>query len=76
MLFRSNDAVAVKVIDHDVSYHSLHELAGNRRQGDGSIITGGAPAAFLKDGANLGESPSVRDLSTRKRMGEDSTEDV
>jgi hypothetical protein len=76
MLFRSNDVVAVKVIHHDVSYHLLHQLVGNRRQVDGSIITGGAPAALLKDGANLGESPSVRDPSTGKRMGEDTAEDI
>lgn len=58
------------------TYHSLHQLAGNLRQGDGSVITGGSPAPLLKDGADLGESPSVRNLATGKRMGEDSTEDI
>jgi len=72
MLFRSNDVVAVKVVHHDVSYHSPYQLAGNRRQ----VIIRGTPAALLKDGADLGKSPSVRDLVTGKRTGEDSTEDI
>ena len=64
VLFGADDIIAVEMVHHDVSNHTFHQLTRNRSQRDWSVVAGDTPTTFLEDGADLGESPGLRNLTT------------